>query len=261
MLQDLCSDHLPILRTVPLSLLFCPNKCLFYLFFRKLIRMALLFTLTLTVLPQRNTPLSLFSAGVLFTFRALNAAKFSIPFGHAKSQPHAWWSLEEKEAVSKRQKASAMAHRRDEDHQAYISASQQALSVITETKAEGWQATCSSLSPISMYSLACSVPGSSSSFANFPIGFSPRESVSVFANYLRSIFLFPSQQPDVTGQETSSPSSTKLHTMRSLIPPPASPLNFSWLPTTTGPDKVAYPILKHIPCSGMDFLLHIFNLS
>ena len=31
--------------------------------------------------------------------------------------------------------------------------------------------------------------------------------------------------------------------------------------TATGPDKVAYSMLKHLPCSGMDFLLHIFNLS
>ena len=31
--------------------------------------------------------------------------------------------------------------------------------------------------------------------------------------------------------------------------------------TATGPDKVAYPVLKHLSCSDMDFLLHIFNLS
>ena len=31
--------------------------------------------------------------------------------------------------------------------------------------------------------------------------------------------------------------------------------------TATGPDKVAYPMLKHLPRSGIDFLLHIFNLS
>ena len=30
--------------------------------------------------------------------------------------------------------------------------------------------------------------------------------------------------------------------------------------TATGPDKVAYPMLKHLPRSGMDFL-HIFNRS
>ena len=31
--------------------------------------------------------------------------------------------------------------------------------------------------------------------------------------------------------------------------------------TATGPDKVAYSMLKYFPRSGMDFLLHIFNLS
>ena len=31
--------------------------------------------------------------------------------------------------------------------------------------------------------------------------------------------------------------------------------------TATGPDKVAYPMLKHLPRSGRDFLLYIFNLS
>ena len=36
--------------------------------------------------------------------------------------------------------------------------------------------------------------------------------------------------------------------------------NLSWS-TAIGPDKVAYPMLKHLPRSDMDFLLHIFNLS
>ena len=31
--------------------------------------------------------------------------------------------------------------------------------------------------------------------------------------------------------------------------------------TFTGPDKVAYSKLKHLPRSGIDFLLHIFNVS
>ena len=31
--------------------------------------------------------------------------------------------------------------------------------------------------------------------------------------------------------------------------------------SATGPDKVAYPMLKHLSRSGMDFLLYIFNLS
>ena len=33
------------------------------------------------------------------------------------------------------------------------------------------------------------------------------------------------------------------------------------LSTDTGPDKVAYSMLKRLPHSGMDFLLHIFNFS
>ena len=37
----------------------------------------------------------------------------------------------------------------------------------------------------------------------------------------------------------------------------ASNLSFS---TATGADKVAYSIVKHLPCFGMDFFLHIFNL-
>ena len=31
--------------------------------------------------------------------------------------------------------------------------------------------------------------------------------------------------------------------------------------TAIGPEKVAYPMQKHLPRSGMDFLLYIFNLS
>ena len=31
--------------------------------------------------------------------------------------------------------------------------------------------------------------------------------------------------------------------------------------TATGPDKAVYPMLKHLRRSGMDFLLHVFNLS
>ena len=58
--------------------------------------------------------------------------------------------------------------------------------------------------------------------------------------------------------------------MRSLIrllAPPSPPAKFLAAatnlhsPAATGPDKVAYPMLKHLPRSGMDFLPHIFNLS
>ena len=51
--------------------------------------MALPFTLTLTVLLQRNIFL-FFSSAALFTSVELNAAKFFIPFGRVKHQPQAW---------------------------------------------------------------------------------------------------------------------------------------------------------------------------
>ena len=50
------------------------------------------------------------------------------------------------DAISKRRKAFATAHRSDEDRQAYISASRHASSVIAKTKAEKWQVANSSLS-------------------------------------------------------------------------------------------------------------------
>ena len=40
----------------------------------------------------------------------------------------------------------------------------------------------------------------------------------------------------------------------------ASNLESAASSTATGPDKVVYPMLKHLHCSGMDFLLHIFSL-
>ena len=71
--------------------------------------------------------------------------------------------------------------------------------------------------------------------------------------------------------EATSLSSAEPRALWSLTLPFALlsfPRNFLRLPptlptssTATGPDKVAYPMLKHLPRSGMDFLLHIFNLS
>ena len=98
-LQDLGSDHLPILLSIPLSLVFRPNERPLLSIFRELAGMALPLTLTLTVPQQRNT-LTLSSAAALFTSLAMNAAKSSIPFGRIKRPPKAWWSAEVKEAVS-----------------------------------------------------------------------------------------------------------------------------------------------------------------
>ena len=194
MLQDLGSDHLPILLSVPLSPVYHPNERPPSFNFQKA-RWDGFASYFDSHCPsaEEYSPLSLSSAAALFTSLALNAAKSSIPFGRFKRPPKAWWSPKVESAVSEMRNAFAAAYRSDEDRQVYVSASRRALSVIAKAKAEAWQTTCSSLSPKSnpksAYSLLRSIAGSSSSFSspNFP-NCLPRKSASVYAAYLRSHF-------------------------------------------------------------------------
>ena len=187
-LQNLGSDHLPILLSVPLSPVFRPNKRSPSFNFQKARWDGFAFYFD-PHCPSAEEYSSLSSAAALFTSLVLNAAQSSIPFGRIKRPSKAWWSAEVEDAVSERRKAFATAHRSDEDRQAYISTSRRAWSIIAKAKAEAWQTTCSSLSPKSVYSLLRSIagsPSSSSSSPNFPNCCSPRESASVYAAYLRS---------------------------------------------------------------------------
>ena len=193
MLQDLGSDHLSILLSIPLSSVFRPNERPPSSNFQKA-RWDDFASYFASHCPsaEEYSSLSLSFATTLFTSLTLNAAKSSIPFGRIKRHPKTWWSAEVEDAVSERPQAFAAAHRRDENHQAYISASRRASSVIAKAKAEEWQTTCSSLlpksNPKSVYFLLRSIAGSSSSSSNFPNCSSPRESASVYAAYLRSHF-------------------------------------------------------------------------
>ena len=145
--------------------------------------------------------------------------------------------------------------------------------ISAEAKAEAWQTTCSSLSPKfnpkSVYSLLHSVTGSSSlssSSPNFPNFFSPWESALVYAAYLRSHLqpkvLFSRTRGYLSKLRQTTCPEESCSSFCSPFPPAeflaaASNLSSS---TATGPDKAAYPMLKHLFRSGMDFLLHIFNL-
>ena len=272
-LQDLGSDHLPILLSVPLSPVFCPNERPPSFNFQKARWDSFAFYFDLHCSAEEYSSLCLFSAAAHFTYLALNAAKSSIPFSRIKRNPKAWWSAEVKDAVSERRKAFAAAHRSDEDRQAYICASRRASSVIAKAKAEAWQTTCSSLSyksnPKSVYSLLRSIAGSPSSSPNFPNYSSPRESASVYAAYLRSHFSV--SQPKALrsrarGYFSELRRATCPKESHSSFCSPFSPAEFLAAAsnlsssTATGPDKVVYVMLKHLARSGMDFL-HIFNLS
>ena len=265
-LQNLGSDHLPILLSVSLSPVYRPNERPPSFNFQKARwdGYACYFD---SHCPSAEEYSSLFlsSAAALFTSLAMNAVKSSIPFGRIKRHPNVWCSDEVEQAISERRKAFAAAHRSDEDRKAYIFASRRASSVIA--KAEAWQTTCSSLSPKSVHFLLRSIAGSSSSSPNCS---SPRGLASVYAAYLRSHFSV--SQPKTLRSRVRG----YLSELRQVTCPVESHSSFCsrFSPaefhaaasnisssTATGPDKVAYPMLKHLPRSGMDFLLHIFNLS
>ena len=276
MLQDLGSNHLPILLSVPLSPVYRPYERALSFNFQKARWDGFASYFDSHCPPgEEYSSLSLSSAAALFTSLALNAAKSSVPFGRIKRLPKAWWSAKVEEAVSERCKAFAAAHRSDEDRQAYISASRCATSVIAKVKAEAWQTTCSfspRSNPKSVHSLLRSIagsPSSSSSSPNFP-NCSPRESASVYAAYLRShfsVFQPKALRSRARGYLTKLRQATCPVESHSSFCSPFSPAEFLAAAsnlsssTATGPDKVAYPMLKHFPHSGMDFLLHIFNLS
>ena len=257
MLQDLGSDHLAILLSVPLSPVFRPNERLPSFNFQKA-RWDGFASYFDSHCPsaEEYSSLSLSSAAALFTSLALNAAKSSIPFGCIKCHPKAWWSAEVEGAVSERCRAFTAAHRSDEDCQAYISASRHASSVIVKAKAEAWQTTCSSLSPKSntksVHSLLRSIAGSppsSSSSPNIPNCSSPKESASVYAAYLRSHFSI--SQPKALhsrarGYLTELCRATCSVESHLSFCSPFTPAEFHVAAsnlsssTATGPDKVAY---------------------
>ena len=146
MLQNLGSDHLPILLSIPLSPVYRHNERPPFFNFQKA-RWDGFASHFDSHCPSAEEYSSLFSAAALFTYLALNAAKSSIPFGRIKRPPKTWWSAEVEEGVSERRKAFAAAHRSNEDRQAYISVSRRVSSVIAKAKTVAWQTTCSSLSP------------------------------------------------------------------------------------------------------------------
>ena len=178
-LQDLGSDHLPILLSIPLSPVFRPNKCPPSFNFQKACwdGFASYFE-SYCPSAEEYSSLSLSSAAALFTSLTLNAAKSSIPFDCIKRHPKAWWSAEVERSVSERRKAFVAAHKSDEDRQAYFTASRRASSVIAKAKTEAWQTTCSSLSPKynpkSVHSLLRSIAGSPSSSSSSSNCSSPR---------------------------------------------------------------------------------------
>ena len=103
-----------------------------------------------------------------------------------------------------------------------------------------------------------------------PNCFSPRESASVYAAYLRSHFSVSQSKAlrsRVRDYLSELRRATCLEESHSSFCSPFFPAKFLatapniFSSTATGQDKDAYAMLKHLPRTGLDFLLHIFNLS
>ena len=226
--------------------------------------------------PSAEEYLSLSAAAALFTSLALNAAKSSIFFGCIKRHPKAWWSAELKERLVKdtrllrpltevmkiaRLTSPLLDAPRQSSPRPRLRHGRQLALLSPESN------------PKSVYSFFHSVTGSSSSSSsssNLPNCSSPRESALVYAAYLRSHFSvsqpktlrsrvrdYLSELRRATCPEESHSSFCSPFSLAEFLAA-ASNLSSS---TATGSDKFAYPLLKHLPRSGMDFLLYIFNLS
>ena len=98
-LQDLGSDHLPILLSIPLSPVFRPNERPPSFNFQKACWDGFASYIdSHCPSAEEYSSLSLSSAATFFTSLALNVAKSSIPFGSIKRPSKAWWSAEVKDA-------------------------------------------------------------------------------------------------------------------------------------------------------------------
>ena len=259
---------------------FAPTNVPLPSIFRKLAGMALPPTLTLTVPQQRNTRFFLFPL-LLLSLPLWHCMRPNLPFLSAVSNAFLkpggllmWKVRLVKDARLLLPLTEVMKIARF---------TSRASSVDAPRQSSPRRRHCSSLSPRSnpkfVYSLLRSIAGSSSSSSsspNFPNCSSPRELASVYAAYLRSHFSV--SQPKALRSRTrgyltelrraTCPEESQLLS-HPFFCSSFSPAEFqhgaaasNLTPfTATGLDKVAYPMLKHLPRSDMDFLLHIFSLS
>ena len=143
--------------------------------------------------------------------------------------------------------------------------------MISKAKAESWQKTCSSLSPKTrpseiflLYSISGSPSSSSSDLPNFPTCHTPVGYANQLSAHVQSHF---STQPSKPFRNTEKAHMNKIRTahcnnLHSTFCSPFSSLELSSAvyqltnSTSLGPNRIAYPLLTHLPQSALQFLLH-----
>ena len=171
-----------------------------------------------------------------------------------------------------------MAHRSESHRLRYIDASRRASSVISRAKSATWQATCSNLSPCSdpraVFRLLNAISGkkNTSQDSSFPDCTCPLDTANHFASYLRSRLSQATPRSSRRAErqfmnelrKASCEDASSLHNSFcspfSLTELSTAISNFS-SSTASGPDQIAYPLLKHLPEPAQLLLLSLFNRS
>ena len=221
--------------------------------------------------------LNIHQAAHFFSLFLVEAAKASIPFGRLGRPPKAWWSQEAESAVRERRSARSVAHRSESHRLRYMGASRGASSVISRARSAAWQAACSGLSPRSdpraVFRLLNAISGkkSASHGPSFPDCTSPLDTANHYASYLRSHLsqATPRSSRRAEGQFMNELRKASCEDASSLHNSFCSPFSLSGLSTAisglssstaSGPDQIAYPLLKHLP-EPAQLLLSLFNRS
>ena len=275
-LPDLGSDHLPIEIVLPLSPVRHPNTRPPKFNYKKA-SWDVYQSYIAWHLPSLDVDaLNIHQAACSFSLFLVEAAKASISFGRLGLSPKAWWFQEAESAVRERRRARSVAHRSEAHRLRYIIASRRSSLVISRAKSATWQATCSNLSPRSdprvVFRLLNTISGkkNTSQDPSFPGCTSPLDTANHYAFYLRS------HLSQATTRTSGRAERQFMNELRKAICEDASFLHNSFCSpfsltelstaicnlsssTASGPDQIAYPLLKHLPEPAQLLLLSLFN--
>ena len=180
--------------------------------------------------------------------------------------------------MRERRGARSVAHRSESHRLRYMDASRGASSVISRAKSATWQATCSNLSPRSdpraVFRLLNAISGkkNNSHDPSFPDCTSPLDTANHYASYLRSHLSQATPRSSrraeeqfvnelqIAGCDDASSLHSSFCSPFSLSELSAAISDFS-SSTASGPDQIAYPLLKHLPEPAQLLLLSLFNRS
>ena len=178
--------------------------------------------------------------------------------------------------MRERRRTRSVAHRSESHRLRYIDASRRASSVISRAKSATRQATCSNLSPRSdphaVFRLLNAISGKKNSSHDPSFPDCTLDTANHYASYLRSHLsqATPRSSRRAERQFMNELRKASCEDASSLHNSFCSPFSLNELSTAisnlsastvSGPDQIAYPLLKHLPEPAQLLLLSLFNRS